>query len=226
MKNLIILVVVMMTLGVNKVAAQKYIKNSETGDIQIIKNDTSLIKVNVVFDSNVPSFVREDNEVMTELLKKGKVQLSNKIKIKYDTFVCYYILKTQNEIVYLNTDSIKNEVRISYNPSFEKSTDKRRFSWWYLSFLLGIVSMVVSQNAKRESVHDVSFGLSVVFSILGLLTYIFMVWFSFLIAILVIIPIVVMFNQNNNYPYNKDDCDSISILYYVCIILAMVTAYF
>jgi hypothetical protein len=106
MKHLITLVIVMITLGVNIVTAQKYLQNPKTGEITIQQDQVQLKELNVEFDSNVPWDVRTNLETVTEVLKKGNKKLSTiKIKGSYSYFILYFTPKTTSQIVYKNPDS-------------------------------------------------------------------------------------------------------------------------
>lgn len=146
MKHLIMLVIVMITLGVNTVAAKKYLQNPKTGEIIVQDVVQEFKELEIYFDSNVSCEVRTNPEIVREVLKKGNKRLSTKLlKGTYDSFILYFTSKTTSQIVYRNPDSKKDVVRISYNPSFEE-TNKREFAWWYLFWVMGLVVMLILQK--------------------------------------------------------------------------------
>lgn len=227
MKTLVTLVIIMMTLGVNTVAAQKYFQNPETGELIIQYVDRPLQELNIQFDANVPSSIKENEALLTKIMQNDTVELSIKpVKGVYDHFVVYYTPKTTSEIVYRNPDG-QGDIRISYNPSFEQ-TGERQFVRWYLYWILGLIAMQILQKVENEVVDKFAgiVAIASTFIGVGLIESIFMGSFTFTFLFATIGAFTGVGVLACSFAEHNRTMNFFAIVYYVCIIIAMICAYY
>lgn len=147
MKKMIALVIIMMTLGANSVAAQKYYENTTTGKVMIIEKG-ELKELSLQFDGTVPSFIKENPKLLTTLKKEREVELSRK-HIKGTYYHFYYTPRFEVEMITMNDNGL-----VSYS-SFEKN-GKQQFAWLYVLGVMGIFAIFITRKTNRDSIAGVA----------------------------------------------------------------------
>jgi len=160
----------------------------------VTKKMVRLTEVHLRFDLDVPELT---DEQVSQLLKNGKIQLSEKPVKKghYEQFILFYVPRVEVDSCFLKDGFV------SYK-GFETKDQPRMFSWWYLAAVLSIVFMILAQITNN-------LGLSVVF--------VAAIMAAFMDAFVAAVVLVAA--------EEKKTSNICVYLYYVCMVIACIFAY-
>lgn len=133
MKQLIALVIVLMTLGVTEVIAQKHYQATGTNkkEVQIHQ------EINFSFETNVPKYVPYRPHILASLMQHGEYSLSSKkLPGRYKYCFLMFIPMESSEMIYLDAKSV------SYDSAVPREGEAE-IAWWNILWGLAIVALTI-----------------------------------------------------------------------------------